>query len=320
MMMLEKIISKIKESSSIAILPHVSADGDAIGSSTALGLAVEKLGKDVEVYLEEKVPYTFSFLPGGHLIKVYDGSAGEYDLAIALDTGDRDRLGKRVGIFDAAKATVNIDHHQTNTMFAESNYVEAGAAAVSEIIYQLVKMSGINLDKDMSTCLYVALVTDTGGFKYSNTTCTTHRIAGELINHGAEVAYISEQIFDNTSLEKVRLMGKAIESMEILEDGKVSVITVTDEMMRDCGAGEEDCEGIVNIGRNVRGVEVGVMLRYKQEGMVKVNLRSRSYVNVSAVAERFSGGGHKRAAGCTVSGSLLEIKAEILNEIRKALD
>lgn len=319
MMILDKIISQIKQSSNIAILPHVSADGDSIGSSTALALAIEKMGGKAVVYLEEEVPYTLSFVPGKHFTKVYDGTSDDHDLAIALDTGDLDRLGKRVEIFKKCAQTVNIDHHPTNTMFAGENYVHTGAAAVSEIIYQMIKIAGLDLDKDIATSLYVALVTDTGGFRYSNTTCITHQIAGDLINNGADVAFVSQQVFENSSLGKIRLTGKAIESLEVLEGGKLSVVAVTDEMLRECGAKEEDCEGIVNIGRSVRGVEVSVMLRYKDEGLVKVNLRSKEYLDVSAIAAKFTGGGHKRAAGCTVKGTLDQVKDDIIREIRTAL-
>ncbi len=317
--MLFKIADLIKQSGKIAIIPHVSADGDAIGSSVGLALALTKMGKKACVYLEEEISKTFLFIPGKELIKVFDGKAEAYGLAIALDSGDEDRLGGRKEIFRNAGGTVNIDHHMTNTMFAQHNYVDTNSAAVSEIIYDVLKILGQKIDKDIANCLYMAIVTDTGGFKYSNTTSKTHHTAGELIDLGADTAGISQQVFDNTSLGKLKLTAKAIESLELFEKGKVAVLTVTDAMLRDAGAEDADCEGLVNIARNIKDVEVGIMLREKDQGLVKVNLRSREYADVAEAAAQFKGGGHKRAAGFTAEGKVEEVKARLLEVIRKAL-
>jgi phosphoesterase RecJ-like protein len=166
MMMQNKIISEIKEAGSIAILPHIYADGDALGSSFALALALKKFGKKVSVYLEEEIPYIYNFLPGIELAVVYKGETVVSELVIALDTGDKERLGTRADIFNKAKTTVNIDHHSTNSMFAQNNLVHTESSAVGEIIFQLIKMLGLELSQDISICLYTAISTDTGGFRY----------------------------------------------------------------------------------------------------------------------------------------------------------
>lgn len=318
-MTLNDIISAIKKSENIAILPHVYADGDALGSCLALGLALKKLNMDVKIYLEEDIPYVYSFLPGKELAEVYFRQQDSYETVIALDTGDMERLGSRAEIFRKAHTTINIDHHKTNTEFAYYNYVQASSAAVGEIVYELIKTMGVDIDKDMSTCLYVAISTDTGGFKYSNTTSQTHQIAGNLIKNGLNIAEISRQIFDSTSYEKVKVIGEAINALELLENGKVSLITITDEILKRVKAKEEDCDGIVNIGRNIRGVEVAAVLRQRDSGEVKVNLRSNEYVDVSAIASMFGGGGHKRAAGCTVNNSLDKVREMLLNDIKEVL-
>lgn len=322
-MILIDIINVLKESKKVIIMPHVSVDGDGLGSSLALGLALEKIGTSVEVWLEEDIPSVYSFLPGSYLVKVYKG---ESDLscecigtAVALDAGDLPRLGKRVEIFNNAEITINIDHHSTNDEFAKYNFVNTNASSVGEILYQLIKMMGIEFDMDIATCLYVAISTDTGGFRYSNTTSVTHQIAGDLLNSGVNVAEISQKIFDTVSYEKVMLMRAAINSLELFENGKVAFITISDDVMKSTGAKEEECDGIVNIGRNVKGVEVAVMIRTRNDGEVKVNLRSNSYVDVSEIAKLYSGGGHKRAAGCTVKGNIEEIKSKLLGDIRKVL-
>ncbi len=318
-MELNKIMSILKEAGTICILPHVSADGDALGSCLALGLALRKLSKSVDIVLEEKIPYIYDFLPGREMTRVYGNDSGTYDVVVALDTGDMGRLGKRAPLFEAAGITVNIDHHRTNSGFGFYNYVHTASSAVGEIVYRMIKKMGIDMDLDIATCLYVAITTDTGGFRFGNTTAVTHQIAGELINKGVQVAEISQRVFDAMSLEKLRLMGNAINTLELLEDGRVAYITVTDEIMQKVGAADEDCDGIVNLGRNVNGVEVAVMFRQKDSGEIKLNFRSKAYVDVSAIAAAYGGGGHIRAAGCTVMEPLDAIKPRLLEDIRKAL-
>lgn len=318
-MILDNIISILKSADRIAILPHLSVDGDGLGSSLALGLILGKLGKKTAVFLEENIPSVYDFLPGLELVAADPPAGCTFDVAVALDTGDPGRLGRRADIFNAAGITVNIDHHTTNSQFAFYNYVDIKASSVGEIVYQLIKMMGQDMDADIATCLYVALATDTGGFKYSNTSALTHQVAADLINSGVNVADVSQRVFDATSLEKTRLVGLAINSLELLEHGKVAFVTLTDKMVKETGAGEEDFDGIVNIGRNINGVEVAAMFREKDCCEVRVNLRSNVFVDVSAIARTFSGGGHKKASGCTVQGSLEEVKSKLLEAIRQAL-
>lgn len=317
--MLNKIANVIAVSGNIAILPHVAADGDALGSSFALALALSGLGKKVSVFLEEDIPYIYSFLPGSSLSEVYTKMTGHYDTVLALDCGDLGRLGNRKEIFDSAGMTVNIDHHPTNTGFAIHNYLDTGSSATAEIIYRLLGILGVKTGNEIATCLYVAIATDTGCFRYSNTTPLTHIIAAELIKSGVDVADISERVFDTSSYEKVKLTGEAIRSLELYEDGKIAMMAVSNELIKKTGAKEEDCDGIINTARNIRGVIVAAMLREWENGDVKVNLRSNSQVDVSAIASMYSGGGHKKAAGYTTSGTLEQAKNKLLADIRDAL-
>lgn len=314
-----KIIKAIESAQCIAVLPHVSADGDALGSSLALSLVLKKMGKEVRVYTEEEMPRTYEFLPGRELVEVFKGQTEEYDLILVLDTGDLARLGKRIEIFNSTTQTVNIDHHPTNTEFASINYVRSSAAAVGEIIYQLIKEMDISIDQDISTCLYVAISTDTGGYRYSNTTALTHQITAELINNGVDVSKVTQLVFETVPYKKVRLMGLAIDTIEIFENGKLAFICVTNEMMSKTDASEEDCDGLVNIARNIEGVEVAVMIRQRSADEFKINFRSQNYVDVSAIASKYSGGGHMKAAGCTLQGSMEEIKQMLKKDIREVL-
>ncbi|AEV69026.1 DHH family phosphoesterase [Acetivibrio clariflavus] len=318
--MIEKeIVKSIENAERIAILPHVFADGDALGSSIALALALRKIGKQVKVYIEEEIPHTFEFLPGREYVEVYRGQIEDYDLVLILDTGDLERLGKRVEIFNSIKHTVNIDHHTTNTEFASVNLVNTKAAAVGELIYQLIKSMEISLDQDISTCLYVAVATDTGGFRYSNTTALTHQITADLINNGVDVSKISQIVFETVPYKKVKLMGLAIDTIEISENGKLAFISVTEEMMKKTDASEEDCDGLVNIARNIEGVEVAVLVRQRSKDEFKINFRSQNYVDVSAIARKYSGGGHMKAAGCTLKGNMEEIKQMLKKDIKEVL-
>ena len=318
-MPLNKIVSVLDISKEIAILPHISADGDALGSSLALALVLSKMGKNVKVILEEEIPQVYNFLPGKHMTEVYGVKGKRYETVVALDTGDTGRLGNRLEIFEGASVTINIDHHYTNSEFAFHNYVSTDSSAVGEIIFQLVRIMGVNPDQDISTCLYVAISTDTGGFRYSNTTSLTHQTAAELIKNGINVAEISQQLFDSTSLEKVRLLGTAIQALELLENGKAVFISLTNDMIRQTGAKEEECDGIVNVGRNIRGVKVAAMLRQWDNDEIKVNLRSSSDIDVSAIASRYGGGGHKKASGYITKGSLDTAKKKLLDDIREML-
>jgi phosphoesterase RecJ-like protein len=319
MMTKNSIISKIKGVKTLAILPHVSIDGDALGSSIALAYAVKALGVEPVIYIEEEIPSNYEFLPGTEFVKVYQGQSESYELVLALDTGDIERLGRRVEIFNAASDTINIDHHTTNTEFAKLNYVKTNSSATGEIIYQLIKMMGVPLTKEISTCIYVAITTDTGGFRYSNTTSITHQIVSDLINNGVNVSEVSQLLFETMSLSKTKLMGMAIQTLEILENGKAAFITVTESMIKDTNAKEEDCDGIVNIGRNIKGVEVAVLMKENGNESFKINLRSKKHVDVSVIANKLGGGGHKNAAGCTIEGKMDDIKQMLLKEIREVL-
>lgn len=318
-MELDRIVSILQESDKIVILPHVSADGDAIGSSLALAMVLRKLGKKPKILLEEEIPYIYGFLPGREMAEVFVSGHDLFDAAVALDTGDLGRLGSRLSVFENAAVTVNIDHHNTNTEFGFHNYISTGSSAVGEIVYRMIKMMGLAPDADIATCLYVAIATDTGGFRYSNTTALTHQIVSELLNSGVKVAEVSQRIFDSSSYEKVKLTGVAISRLELLEKGKIAIMALDHDLIKATGASEEDCDGIINVARNIRGVEVAAMLRQWDNGEIKVNLRSASYVDVSAVAGLYKGGGHKRAAGYITGGSLEDAKNKLLKDIREVL-
>lgn len=315
----------LEKSKNILILPHISADGDTLGSSLALALALNRINKNVCVYLEESIPRTYKFLPGIEFIKIYPEddvffeNGQETDTVIAIDTGDIGRLGNRAYLLEKAIYTINIDHHPTNTEFCNYNYVSPDSSAVGEIIYMMLNIMQISLDLAISTCIYTAITTDTGGFRYSNTTNTTHLIVADLVKNGINVAEISSILFDQVSLEKVKLIGAALNTLELFENGQIAFLTITQKMLEETGAGYDDCDGIINWGRNIYGVKVAALFT-QRKGEIKVGLRSNSDVDVSVIARSLNGGGHKKAAGCTLKGELDHIKETILNNIKQALN
>lgn len=316
-MTLENIAAFIKEKDNILLLPHVSADGDSIGSSTGLAAALMKLGKKVTVVLEEEPPLVFKYLSNYEILQVYNASfKGSYDCVIALDTGDEKRLGQRIALFNSCALTVNIDHHQTNTNFAKYNYVDINASAVAEIMWDLIKLLNVEMDVNIGTCLYTSIMTDTGGFRFSNTTAKTHRIAGEMIELGVEIDKIASFVFESNSVARLKLIGYVLNSLELYFNDKIAMLTITEDMLQKANATEDDSEGLVNYAKGILGVEVGILLKETPKG-TRVNLRSKDYVDVAAIAASLGGGGHKKAAGATVEASLNEVKDKVLDIFKK---
>ncbi len=314
---MEALIKLIREADSIAILTHTSADGDALGSSFSMGLALESLGKKVYIFLEEPVPKMLDFLPGQHFISAKRDRM--YDLAMCLDNSDLKRLGERADIYLDAKKKINIDHHTTNNMEADGLWIDKNAAATGEMIYQLIRALGVAITKEMAICLYTAIITDTGGFRYSNTKPESHIIAAELMKCGVPFAEIAKKVFDIVSHSKMTLLKKTIQNLTLYNDGKVAVSWLLFHDIAPLNAQSDDFEGLVNVGRNLEGVEVSLFLREEKPGHFKGSLRANDYVDVAKIAGRFSGGGHKRAAGFSMDGKSDELIRMVLDEIKKEL-
>jgi bifunctional oligoribonuclease and PAP phosphatase NrnA len=313
----EQIIDVINKSSIIAVTSHVVPDGDNIGSSLALCLALQKLNKQAVYVIDDNIPEVYKFLKGAKEAKRFDSSANHnYDLVIALDCGDIDRLGKVKQLAENTKL-INIDHHMSNTMFGEINLVEENASATAEITYKLIKSMGIFIDKDMAECIYTGIVTDTGMFQYSNTSEETHSIAAELIIAGVSPSDIFKKVYQNSPKEKVILMKEALKSLEFYFDDKVSCITISKAQIDNITKDDLDTEGIVNLARDISGIEAAVFLKEKEPNIVKVSLRSKDKIDVCAIAKEFGGGGHIRAAGCTITNSLEQAKQQLLQAIKK---
>lgn len=312
-MIYPKIISKIKGSNRIAIMSHIMPDGDNVGSCLALYNALTKAGKDVRFILDDDIPKVYRFLKSSDKV-LRPGQFEHFDIVIALDCGDAKRLGKSRLYLDN-NFVINIDHHISNDEFGNLNMVDPNAAATGEIIYQIIKILGIEMDTEISECLYTAIVTDTGQFQYSNTTSVTHQIAGDLINNGVNVSLMFERIYQNSSKEKVMLMKTALGTLEFYHNDSISCISLTQKQMEEANAQEADSDGIINLARDIECVEAAIFLKELEPGKIKVGLRSKKVIDMASVAQKFGGGGHVRAAGCTLHGEIEEVKAKILESI-----
>lgn len=317
-MTLDNILEEIKKAESIVILAHETPDGDAIASSLAMKLALKQLGKNADVIIKE-VPKIFDFLPDRNEIKE-KSEIEHYDLAISLDCSDFKRL---VGneYFEKAKKTIVIDHHGSNTMYGDFNFVNPVSPACCQILVGMLQYFNINIDKDLGICLLTGIITDTGGFKYSGVTAETFEFTAELLEKGVNVSSIYKRVLDTRTKANFELMKRVTDRMEFLEDGKVAFTYITNKDLEEVEAKIGDHEGLVEIGRDVEGVEVSIFIREKEneENAYKVSMRSNDYVNVSDVCLMFSGGGHEKAAGALVHGDVEQVKQKIIKELKKVL-
>jgi phosphoesterase RecJ-like protein len=315
--LLMQIGKRLASSDSIAILPHSNADGDALGASLALALGLASIGKAVDVLLEEQVPRSLDFLPGRGFIR--EAAASSYDVALNVDNGDLARLGIREPVYRQAAFRLSIDHHATNRITADISHVDTTAAATGEIVFDLLALMGIPLDRDIALCLYTAILTDTGGFRFTNTTPRTHQITAILMAYGIDSNNAAKRVFDTIPMSKMLLMKQVMNHMRVYEDGLLAVSFLRLEDIREARGESDDFEGMVNIGRNLEGVEVSLFVREDQSGKLKGSLRSNVCVDVADIAETIGGGGHVRASGFSTEGSLDEVIAMVRDRILAAI-
>ena len=314
---MEKIIELIKNAKAAVILPHISADGDAIGSSQAMKCVLEAMGIAAAIYTEEPVEERLCFVADG--IVVYDGRTIAYDTCIVLDCGDTDRLGERKSLLDSARAVINIDHHRTNTGFGDGAYIVPDASATGEILFDLFLKMGIELNRDIAGYLYTAICSDTGGFAYSNVSADTFRIASELVGYDICHWEISRLLFDCVDIRTELLKAEITKKINSYCDGRVRTVIISRELAGSFDLNPKEIDGLVDLPRRIRGTEIAVALK-ELEDKIRISLRSNGDADVSEIALKFGGGGHIRAAGCSISGVAIE-KAEqmIVEACRSAL-
>ncbi|MCI8699917.1 MAG: bifunctional oligoribonuclease/PAP phosphatase NrnA [Clostridia bacterium] len=317
-MTLDSILEEIKKADKIVILTHENPDGDAVASSLSMKIALKELGKEADVIMDE-CPKTYRFLPEAKNIKK-ETEIEEYDLAISVDASDLKRVAGGSRYFETAKRKIVIDHHSSNTMFGDYNFVNPVSPACCEIILEMLKYFNIDIKTELGTCIICGIITDTGGFQYSGVNAETFEFAAELLRTGVNIPQVYKKALKTKTKSSFELTRLATERMEFLEDGKITFTYINCEDEKRVNAQEGDHEGIVEEGRDIEGVEVSIFIREKEGANgYKVSLRSNEYVNVADVALMLGGGGHIRAAGCFIAGNVEEVKNKIITEIKQVI-
>jgi len=306
----------LREHHTIAILSHVRPDGDALGSEIALGLSLQQIGKDVRIWNEEGMLEKYSFLPRAELLSKPPAEPQDVDLAIALDTAIQNRLGTAGQAIRSAKLWINLDHHVSNPGYGDLVYIDPSAPATGQILFELIKSEKFPLDPDIAENLFVAISTDTGSFQYPNTTARTFEIAGELVRVGLNVGEIGRKTYENYPRRRLELLRELLRTMRFEADGRVASFALDLKTAAELSVIPEDNEGLIDHLRAVRGVIAAVFFEELADGKVRVSARSKSdAVDVSAICQKFGGGGHKLAAGARIRGTLAEVRERVLEEV-----
>ena len=312
----ETVVSRLLGADDILILCHKNPDGDTLGSGAALCLALRRLGKTAAVLCSDPIPAMYAFLP----ITVFDGSFAPR-FVVAVDVagiqlfGDKNNMPRYAEHVDLC-----IDHHASNSGYAYESLVDGSAAAAAELLTSLIPQLGVELTPDIAACLYTGLATDTGCFRFTNTTAATHRAAARLIEAGADVATLNERLFECRSHARMEAERMALESLEYYYGDRCAMICLTWDQIQAAGVAGAELEDLTSLPRSIEGVEVGLTLRQQKDGSYKISVRTGNQTNACSIARRLGGGGHPRAAGCEISGNLDNAKHAILDEVKKELD
>ena len=315
--MLSQVVELIENKQKFGITTHIKPDGDGVGSSLGLCWLLRSLGKSAEVIVRGDIPLAYRSLPGADEIRNIERVDNDYDAIFVIECSDLQRPG--IDGLDT-QFTVNIDHHATSEHFGTVNWIDSTASAVGEMIYNLVKAIGGRVTREIAECVYMALVTDTGSFHFSNTTDRTLKVASELIKAGARPAFISEAVYNNYPWSRIELMRQVLATVKRDESGKVASMRQTLKMREEAGAVDGDNNGFVNIPLAARDILACVYMREVGEDVYRVSLRSKGDINVAKVAEHWGGGGHRNAAGLRIEGDWDEKERELVEAVREAVE
>lgn len=321
---MNRVINLLRDSNHALVVTHNNPDGDAVGSLIALGLSLDTLNIKTTLYNESPIPAVYRFLPLVDRVVRHINSAN-YDIAVILDCGDLLRIGKAVSTISRIPVIINIDHHATNTHFGHYQLIDPSACATAEIIYRLIKMMAVPIDKAIATSIYTGILTDTGSFRFSNTNKAAFEICQEMVEVGVDPYNIAKHVYGTYSLGRIKLLNLALDSIEITTNGKLSIMTLTQEMFDETTTRSEDVDGFINYARNIKDVQVTALIQEKRNNTGKpgnpsefhVSLRSDGTVDVSAIAHAFGGGGHSNAAGFSVESTLPDIKSIVFDIAEK---
>lgn len=314
---LSRIADVIRARRRFVISSHARPDGDSIGSQVAMAYALRALGKEATIVNKDRAPAPLLAFPGVEAIRIAPEVTGEFDAAIIMECGDLNRPGV-AGL--ERFFLVNIDHHPGNFAFGDINWFDASASACGEMVFDLVRALDVPLSLEIATHVYLAILTDTGSFRYSGISPRTFAICKETLEAGVDAVLVARQVYDSNNMGRLKLFGAVLSAMQIDPTGRIAIVYVDHEMARAAGGTYEDTEGIVNMPLTVKEIEAVVFLKEERDHEYRVSLRSKGDIDVGAVAKEFGGGGHKNAAGCTVRGSRDSLQALFIEKVERAID
>jgi phosphoesterase RecJ-like protein len=318
---LDEALRFLREHDDFLIVSHVQPDGDAISSTIAVRWLLDRLGKRSLMINEGRVPPRLAFLPYAGEIVNYGERKPErtFRAVVAVDCADFSRIGLVRELFAESFMLLNIDHHPTNDAFGAVNLIRQDAAATAEILFDLIERAGIPLDAEAATVIYTGLLTDTGGFRYSNTSPNVMAAASKLLTAGVDAYQIADRLLERMTMPQLKILQRGLARLQFTEDGRVGWLYIEPDDLAETGASGEDLEGLVNYARNIDGVEVGMLFKGMEDGSVKVSFRSAGKADVAAIAQRFGGGGHIRAAGCRLAMPLDEAMRLVVDTVIRSL-
>ncbi len=319
---LDQIGEVLRNHNSFVLISHIRPDGDAIGSQLALGYSLMALGKSVRLINEDGLPDNLTFMAGSDKIELPPAEPLDVEVAIALDTATKPRLGDNA-LHAASKAKIwlNIDHHKSNPSYGDLNLIDPTSPATGQILYQLITALELPLPAESRDAIYVATSTDTGSFQYPSTTAKTYEMAADLIHRGLDVGKINSETYDNHPYRRVELMRALLNTLELSPDGLVAHWEMHDQTRIDLNLLPEDSEGLIDIIRAIRGVQIAVFFEELESGKIRISMRSKDRrVDVSNVALEFGGGGHALAAGIRMAGPLEDAKTQVLAALRRHIE
>lgn len=315
---IQNIVEEIRTKRSFLLTTHESPDGDAVGSALGLASFLRKAGKHVCVHFPDPVPELFSFLPGSDTVTT-DIPDQDFDVSFVLDVGEFRRAGTRFCAFRRGGALINLDHHLSCERFGTYNLIDSAAAATGILVHRIISAFGHAMDRETALCLYVAIISDTGSFRYSNANREAFTVAGEMIECGVNAWSVAERLYESQPQKRLELLTRSLATLEVVCGGRAASLAVTHDMYAATGADAQLTDGFVNYPRSIRGVEVAIFFRQLDAETYKVGFRSKGAVNVAGFAAALGGGGHHNAAGCTVSGRLDEVKSRVYAIVNDSL-
>jgi bifunctional oligoribonuclease and PAP phosphatase NrnA len=306
----------LQPAGTVAVLTHVRPDGDAIGSQLAMVLALRKLGKTVVAWNEDGLPENFAFLTGSELITKPPNEPKEFDVVLALDTAAKNRLGTGIKAVRACKTLVNIDHHASNPGYGDLNYIDVEAPATGQIIYELLQDQKLPFFREIADALFVAISTDTGSFRYQNTTAHTFEIAGKLVEAGVDLATISHRVYESYPKRRILLLGELLNDATFHANDRIATFSLTEPTKARLAIDPADIDGLIDVIRSIDTVVVAIFFEEVADQRVRISVRSKDLrIDANRICSTWGGGGHPLAAGARIRGALEEVRTKVISYV-----